>query len=152
MTTEKRMFVRYIGGKMPSVSHNGSLGESYFFGKNLWVPVASEDYANYERKATKNPHNWEVKYDDIVLYDDVHMIKFKGTAQYPKQITMLFDDEETGEKTREFIFKLDQWTAVNDDVIAKALSNKALANPNVWAYQVDKVPQIATVAAPAGGS
>lgn len=135
--TEKKAFVRYKG-KMSGLSHNGSEGASYFFSRKQWTPINKVDEGNYERKAAKNPQNWEIKFEDALIYKDIHTIMFKGSKAYPIAIDLVFDDEKK-EKTRKFVFKKGEWVIVPED-IAKTMSDKALSSPLVWAYQVDKVP------------
>ena len=69
--TEKKAFVRYKG-KMGGLSHNGSLGASYFFSKKQWTPINQVDEKNYERKAKNNPQNWDIKYEDALIYKEIH--------------------------------------------------------------------------------
>jgi len=133
---EKAMFVKYKG-KMPSASHSGLNGTAYFFAKDQYIPVDKVDYETYQRKATNNPHVWEVDIRPKFKYRDVHKVKFMGNPQYPEEITLVFDDE-SGEKNRKFIFKKDAWTVVRDENIASLMSQKALNNPKTWSYQLDK--------------
>ena len=135
--TEKRAYVRYVG-KMPSVSHSGYGGKEYFFSKTNWIVIENEDIEKYTRKAKNNSHNWELTFQAHAIYEDVHKVRFKGTDAHKEEITLSFDDEK-GEKTIKYIFKVDQWTIINDPFIAKQMSEKALNNTNIWAYQLDKV-------------
>ena len=136
--TEKRAYVRYVG-KMPSVSHQGAKGKEYFFSKDSWVLIEDLDIPNYTKKAEKNSHNWEFTFKEHTIYEEVHKVRFKGTDAHKEEITLMFDDEH-GEKTVKYIFKIDLWTVIHDDAIAKTMSNKALQNQEIWAYQLDKVP------------
>ena len=135
--TEKKPYVRYVG-KIPSVSHSGSNGKHYFFSNKNWILIDNADVKNYESKAKKNSHNWELIYKEHTIYEEVHKIQFKGTEQYKEEITLSFDDEK-GEKSDKYIFKVGNWTIVENGAIAKKMSDKALQNSRVWAYQLDKV-------------
>ena len=135
--TEKVAFVKYTG-KMHGLSHNGALGEPYHFSRNQWTKINPEDQENYERKAAKNSHNWKIKYESVNKYTEAHSIMFKGSKAHPNEIKLTFDDANK-EKTRVFVFKIAQWVIVPKD-IADILSAKALNSPEVWAYQIEKVP------------
>ena len=142
--TERVRFVTYKG-KMPSASHQGAHGTPYFFAQGQGVRVDRDDEKNYARKNKNNPQNWQVEYRDIYVYEEVHKIKFKGTSANPDEIMLHFDDESItdGEKKMiPIIFKVDEWVTINDDKIAKTMSDKCLSTGSRWSYQLDKIRKV----------
>ena len=135
--TEKVAFVTFKG-RLSSVSHHGVKATPYFFQKNVPTRIDDVDQGNYKKKAERNPQNWEVTYKSLPVYREAHMMKFNGNKQYPAEITLAFDNKETGEKDVKILFRVGEWVEITDPLIAKQLSDKALAN-EAWSYQLDKV-------------